>query len=77
MTHHENYNEDEADSNNDEKWDEIIFQRQTEVRHENHMTAENTNTVMLLLYDRSHKQTIYLLLCMQCNICIKCTYIFY
>ncbi len=42
MTHHENYNEDEADSNNDEEWDQIIFQRQTEVRHENHMTTENT-----------------------------------
>uniref|UniRef100_A0A8C1HAB7 Profilin n=1 Tax=Cyprinus carpio carpio TaxID=630221 RepID=A0A8C1HAB7_CYPCA len=37
-----NQRKDEADSNNDEEWDQIIFQRQTEVRQENHMTTENT-----------------------------------
>lgn len=41
-THHENYNEDEADSHDDEEWDQVVLQRQTEVRHENHMTTENT-----------------------------------
>lgn len=38
-THHKDYNEDEADAHNDEEWDQVIFQRQTEVWHENYMTT--------------------------------------
>lgn len=41
FTHHEDYNEDKADAHNDEEWDQVIFQRQTEIWHENNMTTEN------------------------------------
>ena len=40
FAYHENNDEDEADSHGEEEGDQVVFQRQAEVRHEDHMTPE-------------------------------------
>lgn len=40
--YHENNNEDKANSHDDEEGDQVVFQGQAEVRHENQVSARNT-----------------------------------
>lgn len=42
-TYHENNDEDEADTDNDEEGDQVVFQWQAEVWHEDHMSPRKTS----------------------------------
>lgn len=43
ITYHKNNNEDETYSHNDQEGDQVVFQRQAEVRQEDHMTSVGTH----------------------------------
>lgn len=46
-TYHKNNDEDEADSHNDEEGDQVVFERQAEVWHKDHMSPGKTSTAIV------------------------------
>lgn len=42
-SYHENNNEDKANSHDDKEGDQVVFQGEAEIRHEDHMSPTKTN----------------------------------